>query len=263
MSLEMGATSAWLRLLRSLLLVENITSPRRQETQEIIGYSTRLDMRYPVVISPQRKLGYRFMAAEAAWILSGDNRVSSISPYSKEISRFSDDGVFFFGAYGPKVVDQLSYVISSLVGDISTRQAVINIWREKPAKTKDVPCTLSIQFLIRGNLLHAVVSMRSSDAWLGVPYDWFNFTMLSAAVALLYRDKTGTQLELGELNFHTGSQHLYAVNKEAARLVVNDNVEVGSMQFNYAKFSGFDELVKCLASESNKNQEYLFTELFS
>lgn len=168
---------------------------------------------------PERKLGYRFMLAEAWWILTGQNKLTSIDKYSKHIKEFSDDGTFFMGAYGPKVVDQLPYVLDCLVSDPSTRQAVISIWRERPRPSKDIPCTLSLQFLIRDSRLNCIATMRSSDIWLGWPYDVFNFSMISKYICELLHQK-GFPVYLGDLYFTAGSQHLYEQNFEAANKIV-------------------------------------------
>jgi thymidylate synthase len=179
-------------------------------------------MSHPTIMSKSRKLGYKFMVAEAYWILTGKNTVADISPYSKQISRFSDDNIYFSGAYGPKVVDQFTYVVDSLWNDCHCRQAVINIWRENPRGSKDIPCTLSLQFIIRDSRLNCVATMRSSDAWLGWVYDVFNFSMISAHVRqmLMGRDQEAiskrpgvepkyANLILGDLILTAGSQHLY------------------------------------------------------
>ena len=64
-------------------------------------------MNYPIVLSKARSLGYKFMVAEAFWILSGRNDVEFMDKFSNKIKDFSDDGIFFNGAYGPKIIDQL------------------------------------------------------------------------------------------------------------------------------------------------------------
>lgn len=178
-------------------------------TKELIAYRRTFDMRFPIVTIDHRNLGYRFLCAEAAWILSGDDRVATIAPYSKHISQFSDDGITFHGAYGLKIRDQLDFVISTLINDRTSRQAVINIWRENPPRTKDVPCTINLQFLIRGPYIHTIANMRSSDAWLGWPYDVFNFTMVTAYLMLRLQRQGLGRLQLGTLTLAAGSQHLY------------------------------------------------------
>ena len=172
----------WLQTLDDLVNHGHVVSPRGQETRELPQRTIVVDMNRPVLNIPERNLGYKFMAAEAYWILTGDYRVETIAPYSKAISQFSDDGVTFFGAYGPKITHQFQYVLNKLVEDPDTRQAGLTIWRENPPQTKDVPCTVAIFFSIRRGELNCHVFMRSSDAWLGVPYDVFNFSMLSHAV---------------------------------------------------------------------------------
>jgi thymidylate synthase len=216
------ANQAWLKLINDLMVFGEESSPRGHKTKEVIGLSTKVDMSFPVVTFAQRRLGYRFMCAEAAWILSGDNRVDTITPYSRDILQFSDDGLFYFGAYGPKVRQQLPYVLGALLRDRDTRQAVMTIWRESPPGSRDVPCTVSVQWVIRNEAIHCVMTMRSSDAWLGAPYDWFNFTMLTVYLAVLYQRKTGTQLKLGLLHFTAGSSHLYERNFDGVTNVLND-----------------------------------------
>jgi hypothetical protein len=51
--------------------------------------------------------------------------------------------------------------------------------------------------------------MRSSDTWLGTPYDWFTFSMVGAYFCLYFKQTTGIELTLGDLYFFTGSQHIY------------------------------------------------------
>jgi thymidylate synthase len=171
------------------------------------------------------------MAAEAAWILEGRNDVETIAPYSKAISNFSDDGVSFFGAYGPKVVNQIDYCVDALYRDQFSRQAVINIWRENPPATKDVPCTLSLQFIVRHSIIHCVASMRSSDLWLGHPYDIVNFSAISFYIMLKLNKKLHADrkllLGLGQLYLTAGSKHLYERNAADAGMVLEHFYEHG------------------------------------
>lgn len=214
-----NADSAWTTLVDDLCFGDKV-APRGIPCFELIGYQSIVDMRYPVLTVGDRKLGRKFQAAEAAWILSGDNKVSTISPYSKAISNFSDDGQRFFGAYGPKIQDQISYAVDAIVKDPDTRQSVINIWRENPRQTKDVPCTINTQFMVRDGVIHCNDTMRSSDAWLGWPYDIFNFTMLTAYVALSVREVSGTEYGIGDLRLTAGSQHLYEKNLDEAKKIL-------------------------------------------
>ncbi len=189
-----------------------VCKPRGLKITEKINDSWIIDMDDPIITLPERKLSYSFMFGEAAWMLEGRNDVESVSKYVDGVKRFSDDGETFFGAYGPKILTQWSYVIKTLVTDKDSRQAVINIWRENPRSSKDIPCTLSLQFFLREASdelwLHTVATMRSNDAWLGTPYDTFNFSAISFWIAL-HLNRNGIKCKVGSLNIQAGSRHIY------------------------------------------------------
>lgn len=200
--------NVWINLIEDILENPHYeVSPRGMPVKEKLNGSYTVQM--PAYLSLNtRKVNYNFMFAEAAWIISGSNRLSDITPYMKAYANFSDDNQFLRGAYGPKVVDQLPYIVDTLSNDPDTRQAVMTIWRERPGPSKDIPCTVAIQFLIRDNQLHLIVTMRSNDAVLGFTYDVFTFSMIGLSVLLLLRDR-GAQISLGELHVNAGSLHIY------------------------------------------------------
>lgn len=216
-----NANQVWINLLKKIYETGEEVRPRGLLCKEILANTSVVDMNQPVVTS-RPKLGHRFLAAEAWWILSGRNDVESIKTYSPHITSFSNDGLRFDGAYGPRIVDQLRYVVDTLWEDPESRQAVIEIWRPNPRPSKDIPCTIALQWVIRGGKLHCFDTMRSSDAWLGWPYDVFNFSMLSAYIALMLRDRSRkdplvrarTAPSLGNLHLTAGSQHLYVNPKQ-------------------------------------------------
>lgn len=219
------ANEAWLQRLRQLIIAPEIEI-RGMKVREEIACKVQVDMNYPFVVNEIRNISDKFRFAEAYWILSGDNRVETIRGAAPSIEFFSDNGHVFQGAYGPKVTEQLRYVCETLLKDPHSRQAVISIWRENPRDSKDIPCTLSLQFLIRYEELHCIATMRSSDVWLGLPYDIFNFSCISKWIQLyLCNDSLAFPPELGSLTINIGSSHLYAKNYEAAEKVLNGRFE--------------------------------------
>lgn len=256
---EMNATESWYRDLEFVYDHGGRTVPRGQATRERIGYQSIIDMRYPVITDPIRELGYKFMFAEACWILSGSNDVETISKYSKDIANFSDDGVTFFGAYGPKIVEQFQYAANCLLSDPDSRQAIINIWRENPGPSKDIPCTLSVQFVIRDGMIHCIDNMRSSDLWLGHPYDIFNFSCLSAFLSIMLRKK-GMNLGLGTLTLNAGSKHIYSRNFDAVEQVLDQWHKSGkrpNQGFNLdpGNYNSMDDFSAFLWSVANADRQ--------
>ena len=206
--------AAWFELLHRLYHTGKPVSPRGYETHELIGVQMRVDdMTKNIFVHPARALSYRFMIAEWLWIASGRDDVATIAKYNKHITQFSDDGAIFAGAYGPRIFPQISWALEQLAKP-GSRQAVIQVWSQTPAPSRDIPCTLSWQLLSRDGALHAVVTMRSSDIWLGLPYDVFNFSQMTNGLA----GELG--LAPGSLTFNLGSSHLYDRDREKAIAVL-------------------------------------------
>jgi thymidylate synthase len=209
----------WVTLLDKLLVNGKEVAPRAQRTREVIPLTlVLLDPLKNIVTIPERNLNYSFMVAEWLWIMAARDDVPSIAFYNKEIARFSDDGERYFGAYGPKIVGQSTYIINKLKEDPSSRQAVLTIWRENPPGTRDVPCTIAMQFLLRDKLT-LIVTMRSSDAWLGVPYDLFNFSRVLSWFA------KQLEVEADELVVHLGSSHIYEQHFNAAHALTEKYID--------------------------------------
>lgn len=179
-------------------------SPREQSTrEEIDSHVLNINSTWNLLDVPKRKLNFRFAVAEWLWMSMGLSDVETLAFYNSKMRAFSDDGERLTGAYGPHICAQLPRIIRQLERDWSTRQAVIEIPRPQDEHTKDNPCSLSLQFLHRRGQLHCIATMRSSDLWLGVPYDTFTFTQIQSAIA--GRLKTTR----GFFSLHAGSSHLY------------------------------------------------------
>ncbi len=228
-SLVTNVNAQWLGVLKLLVEAGQPIAPRGHATREWpqVTIATRLDD--PVLTIGLRKLNYRFMAAEARWIIEGRDDVDSIAAYNAKIAAFSDDGRTFYGAYGPRYRDQLPHVVQRLTEDPDSRQAGLTLWRPSPPPTKDVPCTVALFFQIRCGELNVHVFMRSSDAWLGLPYDCFNFSMLGYHVLGFvnqrhagrygdYRDP----VRPGTLYLTMASSHLYEQHLEPARAILTE-----------------------------------------
>lgn len=207
----------WWDLLRQLYYHGRRVSPRGMAIREHIGVHLVLeDARNNVLAHPVRELNHKFMVAEWLWMWFGRDDVATIARYNKQLAQFSDNGVNFNGAYGVPIKEQWWGIRETLTHDPYSRQAVLQIFRVPKAPTKDVPCTINMQFLIRGGKLHTLVNMRSSDVWLGLPYDVFNFTMLANILA------AQLHVRLGGLTMHLGSSHLYERDMDKAKLVLRE-----------------------------------------
>ena len=200
----------WPRLLSKLLTFGVVQSPRGLKTREILSMSLCVNNGLRnIFVNKERDLNYKFMVAEWLWITAGLDTLDGLTLYNSQMKRFSDDGVHLSGAYGPRLKPQIPYILQTL-DKPDTRQAVATIWTPSPRDSKDVPCTISLQWLIRDELLHCIVTMRSSDAWLGIPYDYFTFSQLTNLIAAVIN------IEVGSVTMNLGSSHLYEEHWESA-----------------------------------------------
>jgi thymidylate synthase len=154
---------------------------------------------------------------ELCWYLKGTNRTAFVAHYIPAYRKSSEQGLVY-GGYGPRLfkswkgVQQFENLIYLLKRRPTSRQAVLQLFdsTDLAEPHEDVPCTCTLQFLIRGGKLHLVVYMRSNDVVKGLPHDIFCFTMLQEMVARIM------SVELGIYKHCVGSLHLYDTDKSKA-----------------------------------------------
>lgn len=159
---------------------------------------------------------------ELMWYLSGSDELEPIRYYLKKYYKFSDDGKTVNGAYGKRLfgpgrsagqpeADEWQRVIDTLRESADSRNAVIQIYANADGRkrgpdnkrSKDIPCTCTLHFVIRKKRLHLHVHMRSNDAHWGMPHDIFSFTMLQEIAA------RELDVEVGSYQHSVASLHLY------------------------------------------------------
>lgn len=202
-----------------LLKSRNRVSPTKGPNREVTGALLKIsDPRTRFSRTEQRGTLLSCLG-ETLWYLSGSDELEFVEYYIKgyrELSKISQRAKSASGAYGPRLFGpkrQVPNIIEMLNNSDkrSTRQAVIQIFDRRDLGQKDVPCTCTLQFFARGKLLHMMASMRSNDAYLGLPHDVFAFTMLQELVA------RSIGLEVGEYSHAVGSLHLYDTDQDAAK----------------------------------------------
>ena len=180
------------------------------ETHEISGMLVQLETPNARISRTDIKGTIFSCLGEFLWYLSGTNSLEFISYYLPLYSEFSDDKETLHGAYGPRIfgVDRKGpffTVLELLKRKPTSRQAVIQVFKSEDldSNTKDVPCTCTLQFLVRDEMLHLSVTMRSNDAYKGLPHDIFAFTLIQEIMG------RSLGLPVGLYKHYVGSLHLY------------------------------------------------------
>lgn len=206
------------RVFNKLLPSKNRINPTRKEAREEIG--VLLQITNPRArLSRTEKKGKLFSSlGELLWYLAGTNALRFISYYVPPYKEESEDGRTIYGGYGPRLFgmdgnNQVANVTALLKENPSSRRAVIQLFdaSDIARRHKEIPCTCTLQFMIRQGRLHMLTNMRSNDAFLGLPHDVFAFTMLQEIMARTIG------VELGTYKHSVGSLHLYDRHREDAR----------------------------------------------
>jgi len=180
-----------------------------------------------MITSAVRKWSLPLAVGEFCWHLSASNELSFIRYYSSRWNDFADDEQTIRGScYGYRFfrqdesgASQWTVAQNLLRHDPFTRRAVLLMSQPLAASdidARDVACASSLQFLLRDGRLDALLHMRSNDAFWGLPYDVFLFTMLQELMA------AELGVELGTYYHSVGSLHLYAKHIQKARNVLED-----------------------------------------
>lgn len=222
-------SEAYVALMRRILNEGEPISPRGQLTFELTNVTVLVEDLFEAhVLNTARRVNLKILATEYVHLLGGVSSLEQLDLASGgRFSQFANDGRLL-GAYGPRIRHQLPRVVDLLRRDPDTRQAVLSIWngQEHSVTSRDVPCTTTLQFLLRDDCLHVRASMRSNDVVLGAPYDFWMFSRLGLSVA------SALGVEPGSYAHTVGSMHLYerdlgiANDVEAAGVLAKPRVAV-------------------------------------
>lgn len=271
----------WYDALVEILIKGDSLPSRDGPTKEVLGYVARLsDPRAHFLFNPIRKVSPAYAAAELLWFLSGQRVVHALTPYAPQYARFCNEGelnilqsgdegpagtkqnvLYAHGAYGYRLDRrfggrcQLENIIRMLQADPMSRQAVITLYdagmdQEKATSgdKKDIPCTLSLNFILRDGKLNCQGTMRSNDIWLGLPHDIWAFT----SIQLLVAEALG--VEVGWYQHSAMSLHLYDRNRAKADEAVKSPMDFERGPMTYGKHttvSIFDAFGKAVSLESH------------
>jgi len=218
-----------LQLYPKLLRGGDIVTSSRGVSRERRG--VLLELNQPLArLSRTETRGKPFSClGEWLWYLSGNNRLDFIRYYIERYEKESEDGEIVLGGYGPRLfnrhgINQVRSIVELLKKRPDSRQAVIQLFdaADLAGACKAVPCTTTLQVMIRKEQLHMLVTMRSNDAFMGLPHDVFCFTMLQELIA---RDLGRS---IGVYTHFVGSMHLYDDNRDAAQQYLGEGVQAST-----------------------------------
>lgn len=216
-------------------------------------------------IAGNRTIWPHIAAAEVAWQTQGTKDPEFILKYAPKLwSKFIEDGELKT-AYGHRWHshfdrDQIQLAIKALKEDPTNRQVYVSNWDPKtdglgePNQPKNIPCPLGFSLNIINNKLNMAVTIRSSDVYVGLPYDVLAYSL---TLDLLARS---LGIGKGYISFTLNHAHIYEPHFNAVESNLDGemkywkDIKISFQDFNYSQVKCYpDVFVKMYKEEKIEN----------
>mgnify|MGYP003588219171 CR=1 FL=1 len=202
--------------------------------KSIFGYQIRFDFRYGFPLLTTKKMPFKLLTHELLWFVSGSSDVSYLHDHNIFYwDDFLHEGSNDLGrVYGVQwrhwmrpnstEFDQLQWAIDQLKTNPDSKAIIVSAWnagelgdkRWRPEDYGDMrlpPCHTMFQFDLTKGKLRLQLYQRSSDVFLGLPFNIAQYGMLLVMVAHLIG------AEARELIVSIGNGHLYNNHLDQAK----------------------------------------------
>lgn len=242
----------YLRLMADIL-TDGKSKPSRgiHDLKALFGYQIRFDMRQGFPLLTTKKMPFKTLLHELLWFISGDSSVKYLHDHNiKYWDGFLDEkndlgrvyGVQWRhwrrpdtaieaekGDFGGPEFDQLAWAINEIKTNPDSKAIIVNAWNAGELQEMRLPpCHTMFQFDVTKGKLRLQLYQRSSDVFLGLPFNIAQYAMLLHMVAHL----TGT--EARELIISIGNAHLYKNHLDVAK----EQIQRQPLPFPRLKVSG-------------------------
>lgn len=184
-------------------------------TRSVFGRQLRFDLNEGFPLITTKRVHFKSIAYELLWFLRGESNVGWLRENGVTIwDEWADENGELGPVYGVQWrswptpyggrIDQISQVIDTLRRDPDSRRMLVSAWNvaEIPEMAL-APCHVMFQFYVADGKLSCQLYQRSSDMFLGVPFNIASYALLTLMVA----DQVG--LEPGEFVWTSGDTHIY------------------------------------------------------
>ena len=242
--------AAYLDMMRRILEDGQYRKPEEEEGRyELFAQPLRFDLRGgKLPLMTTKKVFFKSLAVEMLWFLSGSQDVSLLKESKVKIWDIwaNDEGIVgplygfqwrhwridpavsdrFYG--GQKEIDQIAEVMKTLRDRPEARSHVVTAWRPDHLKLMSIkPCHILLQFYRHGDEVSLMLTQRSCDAYLGVPFNIAQYSLLTHMVA----HQLGCTAR--EFVWFGGDVHIYENHVEQVREQLNKPIlSVPTISFN-------------------------------
>lgn len=207
------------------ILKNGKTKPTRgiADIKCIFGYQMHFDLRQGFPLLTTKKMPFKILLHELLWFVSGSSNIKYLQDHKIHYwDEFADKDLNLGPVYGVQwrrwqspdgsKIDQLQWAIDQIKNNPNSKAIIVSAWN--PADLEEMrlpPCHTFFQFDVTKGKLRMQLYQRSSDVFLGLPFNIAQYAMLLMMVAHV------TGLEARELVVSIGNAHLYTNHLEQAK----------------------------------------------
>jgi thymidylate synthase len=221
----------YLELLRDVMLTGSISDNRTDEpTRKVFGrFWTCDDVIEDFPLLTTKRVHWKSIVAELIWFLSGSTNVKDLQAMGCTIwDEWADQDGYLGPVYGKQWrnwwgdgyygVDQIQNVMDLLKTDPNSRRMMVSAWNVKDLDEMALqPCHDSFQLQTQDGDLNMLVRMRSTDIFLGMPFNIASYALLLCMFAHV------TGFRARRLCFSLGDLHIYENHMEQGRIQLTRN----------------------------------------
>lgn len=201
----------------------------------IFGYQIRFDLSEGFPLVTTKKMHIKSIIHELLWILSGSTNIKYLQENGVTIwNEWANENGSIGDGYGKQwrrwqhydgnkviEIDQISEVINSLKTNPFSRRHIVNAWNVGDIPKMKLPCChYSFQFYVSKDYsLSCHMQKRSTDAFLGLPFNIASYALLTMMIAQICGYK------LGDLIISFGDLHIYTNHFEQVKLQLSRTPE--------------------------------------
>lgn len=199
-------------------------------TRSVFGRQLRFDLAAGFPLLTTKKVHTRSIVHELLWFIRGETNVRSLQANGVTIwDEWADERGELGPVYGAqwrrwraagwqaageseREIDQLAEVLEQIRRNPDSRRLVVSAWNVGELdRMKLPPCHLLYQFNVQQDRLHCLMTMRSCDVFLGLPFNIASYALLTMMIAQV------SDLQAGDLVLSLGDTHVYRNHFEQAR----------------------------------------------
>lgn len=192
------------------ILENGSVQPNRTGVSTLLNFAEHLKIDitkgFPIVTG--KKIFFDKAVGEFLWIVKGKTDVEYVKSFGVDWwDSYAVDGEIV-KSYGYQLrnymntFDQLEYVFEEITK--GSRRAHITLWNPIELKEQALPCCFTgLTFVVIGNTLNLSIDFRSSDTFLGLPYD-----IIFATLLLLHVSEV-CELQGKYINLTLNDAHIY------------------------------------------------------